>query len=178
VATAAYGYGISVTPMHIITAFSAVMNGGLYTPPTLVQDALGRKTRRIISHQTSMDMRKLLRDVVIYGSAKKANIEGYDIAGKTGTANKLDENGHYVKGKNVTSFVSTFPVSDPQYALMVIIDSPHPLKETYGFVTSGWNAVPTGANIIKRIAPQLGVKPNFDIDTQRENILKSLSQKN
>ena len=177
VATAAFGYGISVTPIHIITAFSSILNGGLYTPPTLVSEESHRKTRRVISHQTSMDMRKLLRDVVIYGSAKKANIEGYEIAGKTGTANKLDENGHYVKGKNVTSFVSAFPVTDPQYALMVIIDSPKPLKETYGFVTSGWNAVPTGANIIKRIAPQLGVRPNFDVDTQRENILKNMQKK-
>jgi cell division protein FtsI (penicillin-binding protein 3) len=163
--------------MHIITAFSSILNGGLYTPPTLVQEAHNRKTRRVISHQTSMDMRKLLRDVVIYGSAKKANIDGYEIAGKTGTANKLDENGRYIKGKNITSFVSAFPITNPQYALMVIIDSPKPLKETYGFVTSGWNAVPTGANIIKRIAPQLGVKPNFDVDTQRENILKNLTKK-
>lgn len=177
VATCAFGYGISATPMHIITAFSSILNGGLYTPPTLIQEARNRKTRRVISHQTSMDMRKLLRDVVIYGSAKKANIDGYELAGKTGTANKLDENGRYIKGKNITSFVTAFPISDPQYAVMVIIDSPHALKETYGFVTSGWNAVPTGANIIKRIAPQLGVKPNFDVDTQRENILKNLTKK-
>ena len=173
VATTAFGYGISVTPIHIITAFSAILNGGLYTPPTLIQEHSERKTRRVISHQTSMDMRKLLRDVVIFGSAKKANIDGYEIAGKTGTANKLGKNGRYIQGQSMTSFVSAFPVSDPKYAVMVILDYPKALKETFGFVTSGWNAVPTGANIINRIAPQLNVQPNFDIDTQREKILKN-----
>lgn len=178
VATTAYGYGISVTPMHIITAFSAVLNGGLYTPPTLTQEALNRKTRRVISNQTSMDMRRLLRDVVIYGSAKNANIDGYEVAGKTGTANKLDINGRYIKGKNVTSFVSAFPVSNPQYALMVILDAPQATKETFGFVTSGWNAVPTGAKIITRIAPQLNVKPTFSLEVQQQKVLKKYGIKN
>ncbi|MBR1373911.1 penicillin-binding protein 2 [bacterium] len=173
VATAAYGYGISVTPIHIITAFSAVLNGGLYTPPTLTQENTFRKTRRVISKQTSMDMRKLLRDVVIYGSGKNANVPGYDVAGKTGSANKLDKNGRYIQGQNITSFVSAFPITDPKYSVMVVMDYPKPLKETYGFVTSGWNSVPTGGKIISRIAPQLNVRPNFDVDTQREKILKN-----
>lgn len=172
VATTAYGYGISVTPMHIITAFSAILNGGIYTPPTLISENSQRESKRIISKQTSLDMRKLLRDVVIYGSGKNANIDGYEVAGKTGTANKIVD-GRYIKGKNVTSFVSAFPSSDPKYALMVIIDDPKPIKETFGFVTSGWNACPTGGNIIKRIAPQLNIKPNFDIPTQRENVLEN-----
>ena len=177
VATTAYGYGISVTPIHIITAFSAVMNGGIYTPPTLLKNNNSRDSRRIISNQTSNDMRKLLRDVVIHGSAKNANIDGYDVAGKTGTANKIVD-GRYIKGKNVTSFVSTFPYTDPKYAVMVIIDDPKPIKETFGFVTSGWNACPTGGNIIKRIAPQLNVQPNFDLQTQRQSVLKNYSTSN
>ncbi len=177
VATTAYGYGISVTPIHIITAFSSILNGGIYTPPTLVFETNNRKSKRVISTQTSMDMRKLLRDVVIYGSGKNANIEGYEVAGKTGTANKL-ENGRYVKGKNVTSFVSAFPISDPKYALMVIIDSPKGLPETFNFVTSGWNACPTGGKIITRIAPTLNIAPNFDLQTQREKVLKNYGIKN
>lgn len=177
VATTAYGYGISVTPIHIITAFSSIMNGGIYTPPTLTAESSARKSRRVISTQTSMDMRKLLRDVVIYGSGKSANIDGYEVAGKTGTANKL-ENGRYVKGKNMTSFVSAFPISDPKYAVMVIIDSPKGLPETFNFVTSGWNACPTGGKIITRIAPKLNVAPNFDLQKQREKVLKSYGIKN
>lgn len=176
VATTAYGYGISVTPMHIITAFSSILNGGIYTPPTLIAEADTRPKKRIISEQTSRDMRRLLRDVVIYGSGKNANIEGYEVAGKTGTANKIVD-GRYVKGKNVTSFVSAFPSSNPKYALMVIIDDPKPIKETYGFVTSGWNACPTGGNIISRIAPQLNIRPNFDIAVQKEKVLQNYSKK-
>lgn len=81
-----------------------------------------------------MDMRKLLRDVVIYGSAKNANIDGYEVAGKTGTANKIEQ-GRYVKGKNMTSFVAAFPISAPKYAMIVVLDSPKSLKETFGFNT-------------------------------------------
>lgn len=178
VATTAYGYGISVTPIHIITAFSAILNGGIYTPPTLISEAQNRKSKRVISTQTSMDMRKLLRDVVIYGSGKNANIDGYEVAGKTGTANKIDKNGRYIKGVNMTSFVSAFPISDPKYALMVIIDSPKGLPETFNFVTSGWNACPTGGKIITRIAPKLNIAPNFDLQTQRAKVLKSYGIKN
>ena len=177
VATTAYGYGISVTPIHIITAFSSVLNGGIYTPPTVIAENNTRDSKRVVSNQTSMDMRKLLRDVVIYGSGKNANIDGYEVLGKTGTANKI-VNGRYIKGKNVTSFVSAFPASNPKYALMVIIDDPKPLKETYGFVTSGWNACPTGGKIIARVAPQLNVMPNFDLDVQRENVLENFGIKN
>ncbi len=177
VATTAYGYGISVTPMHIITAFSSILNGGIYTAPTLIKENDNREKKRVISRQTSLDMRKLLRDVVIEGSGKNANIPGYEVAGKTGTANKIVD-GKYIKGKNVTSFVAAFPASDPKYSLMVIIDDPKPLKETFGFVTSGWNACPTGGKIISRVAPQLNVRPNFDIAVQRENVLENYGIKN
>jgi len=177
VATTAYGYGISVTPIHIITAFSSILNGGIYTPPTVVRENKFRESKRVVSNQTSMDMRKLLREVVIQGSGKNANIDGYEVLGKTGTANKI-VNGRYIKGKNVTSFVSAFPASNPKYALMVIIDDPKPIKETYGFVTSGWNACPTGGKIIARVAPQLNVQPNFDVSIQREKVLKNFGIKN
>ncbi len=170
VATTAYGYGISVTPIHILTAFAAIMNGGIYTQPTLIADGAPRQSRRVISTQTSMDMRKLLRDVVIYGSAKNANVEGYEVAGKTGTANKI-ENGRYIRGKNMASFVAAFPISNPRYALIVVIDSPKPIKETFNFTTSGWNAVPISGNIITKIAPQLNIQPNFDLETQKQHVL-------
>lgn len=172
VATTAYGYGISVTPIHILTAFSAVLNGGIYTPPTLINETAPRTSRRVISTQTSMDMRRLLRDVVIYGSAKKANIDGYEVAGKTGTANKIEQ-GKYVRGKNMASFVAAFPVSDPKYALIVVIDAPKGTKETFNFTTSGWNAVPTGGEIIAKIAPQLNIQPNFDLETQKMKVLSN-----
>jgi len=165
VATVAYGYGIAVTPLHVITAFSAVMNGGIYNPPSLLKNA--RKTdqgRRVISFATSKSMRKLLRAVVTEGSGKKANVAGYEVAGKTGTANKLSAHGGYQDKKVMTTFVSTFPSSNPRYALLVMMDDPKVTKETHGFTTSGWNAVPTAEKIIEAIAPQLNVKANYHPD--------------
>jgi cell division protein FtsI (penicillin-binding protein 3) len=113
-------------------------------------------------------MRRLLRDVVIYGSGKRANVEGYQVVGKTGTANKLI-NGRYKERVVMTSFLSAFPASDPKYALLVVFDEPKVTKEAL-FVTSGWNAVPTGGRIIAAIAPQLNLQADFDLDKQRQNV--------
>jgi cell division protein FtsI (penicillin-binding protein 3) len=114
-------------------------------------------------------MRHLLRDVAVYGSAKRANVPGYQVIGKTGTANKL-VNGHYKDKVVMTSFLSAFPMNNPQYALLVVMDAPKATKETWGFVTSGWNAVPTGGRIIEAIAPQLNIQADFDIEKQRQNV--------
>lgn len=166
-ATVSYGYGISVTPLHIITAFSSVVNGGIYHKPTLVKtDNLKDAGHRVISYETSKSMRELLRLVVTEGSGKRANVTGYEVAGKTGTANKL-VNGKYIDKKVMTTFVSTFPASNPEYSLLIMLDEPKSTKETWGFVTSGWNTVPTANKIITAIAPQLNVKANFDLDEAR-----------
>lgn len=167
-ATVGYGYGISITPLHLVSAFSAVVNGGIYHSPTLIKDNPNQETHRVVSFNTSKQMRKLLRGVVTDGSGKRANVLGYEVAGKTGTANKL-VNGHYVDKKVMTSFLATFPASNPQYALFMVMDEPKPLKETWGFVTSGWNTVPTAGKIIATIAPQLNIKANYDLDEQRRN---------
>lgn len=113
-------------------------------------------------------MRGLLRGVVVEGSGKRANVLGYEVAGKTGTANKL-VNGKYVNKKVMTSFVGTFPASNPRYALLLMMDEPKATKETWGFVTSGWNTVPTAGKIISAIAPQLNIKANYDLDEMRRN---------
>lgn len=168
-ATVSYGYGISVTPLHLISAFSALMNGGIYNYPTIIANSQKEAPRRVISERTSEQMRHLLRDVVIYGSGKKADVAGYQVAGKTGTANKL-VNGRYIDKKVMTSFLSAFPASNPKYALLVVMDEPKGSKKTWGFVTSGWNAVPTGGKIISAIAPQLNIPTDFDVDKQRQNI--------
>lgn len=165
-ATIAYGYGLSVTPLHLATAFSAVVNGGIYHTPSVILHDKANEGRRVMSLKTSKEMRNLLRGVVVEGSGKRANVLGYEVAGKTGTANKL-VNGRYVNKKVMTSFLGTFPASNPQYTLMLMMDEPQPLKETWGFVTSGWNTVPTAGNIIRAIAPQLNVKANYDLDEMR-----------
>ena len=164
IATIGYGYGISVTPMHIISAYSAMINGGIYYNPTLVKNSsISKKGIRIISDNTSKHMRKLMRAVVTKGSGKKADVLGYDVGGKTGTANKLVD-GRYDNKTVVTTFVSAFPISNPQYALLVMMDSPKRMKETYGYNTAGWNSVPAASEIISAIAPQLNIQANYDLD--------------
>ena len=169
IATVSYGHGISVTPLHIITAFSALVNGGIYHTPTLIKSDTPKVSKRVISELTSEQMRQMLRDVVLDGTGKKAEVTGYEVGGKTGTANKATK-GSYAQTRVTNSFVSTFPTSNPKYALLVIIDEPQPTKETFGYRTAGWNAVPTSGKIIAQIAPQLGLKANFDIETQRAHI--------
>ena len=164
VATIGYGYGISISPLHIISAYAAIVNGGIYFNPTIIHKDKPGTGIRVISNNTSKQMRKLMRAVVTHGSGKKANILGYEVGGKTGTANKLDQDGKYARKKVRTTFISAFPISNPKYALLVMLDEPKAIKETWGFTTSGWNAVPTGAEIITAIAPQLNVPANYDLN--------------
>ncbi len=164
IATIGYGYGISITPLHIISAYSAMVNGGIYYNPTLVKNSpIDKQGFRVISDNTSKQMRKLMRAVVTKGSGKKADVLGYDVGGKTGTSDKLVNN-KYDKKTVLTTFVSAFPISNPQYALLVMMDSPKRLKETLGQNTAGWNAVPTANEIIKSVAPQLNIQANYDLD--------------
>lgn len=172
-ATIGYGYGISISPLHLVSAFSSVVNGGTYYAPTLIKDNPNTESHRTLSFNTSQQMRKLLRGVVVEGSGKRANIAGYEVAGKTGTAQKL-VNGRYIDKKVMTSFLATFPVSEPKYALFLMMDEPKALKETWGFVTSGWNTVPTAGKIITAIAPQLNLPANTDLrESRRSRIIEA-----
>ena len=168
IATVAYGYGIAVSPLHVITGYAAVVNGGIYHSPSLIKNnAKGKEGHRVISFNTSKAMRKLMRLVVTDGSGKRSNVPGYEVGGKTGTANKLSAQGKYVDKKVRTTFVSAFPISNPKYALIVMMDEPKALKETWGFTAAGWNVVPTASKIITAIAPQLNLKANYDLDELR-----------
>lgn len=159
-ATAAYGYGLAVTPLHVAAATAALVNGGVYHAPTLVSK---RNTdeitgERVISEKTSEIMRAIMRLVVTEGSGRRANVPGYEVGGKTGSAQKLAK-GKYVENNLRTSFVSAFPMDNPQYVLMVMMEAPQRIKETYHFNTAAWNAVPTAERIISAVAPQLGITP-------------------
>lgn len=170
-ATVAYGYGVSVTPLHIISAFAAVVNGGIYHAPTLLKKEEHTGVR-VMSSKSSETMRNLLRSVVTKGSGKRANVTGYEVAGKTGTANKL-VNGKYIEKKVMTTFVATFPISKPKYALFLMMDEPKSSKATFGFATSGWNTVPTSGEIIEAIAPQLNIKANYDLEDKRRKTIEA-----
>ena len=160
--TVSYGHGISVSPMHLIQAIAAVAGDGALRPITLIKDGAKNKPEgpRLLSADTVMHMRDLLRLVVLYGTGKTANIAGYDVGGKTGTAEK-NVNGVYLHNAKVTSFVSVFPVNHPHYAILVMVDDPKGNKATHGFATGGWISAPVVGRMVQRMAPLLAMRPDF-----------------
>jgi cell division protein FtsI (penicillin-binding protein 3) len=163
--TIAFGHGISVSPMHIVSGVSALANGGQFVPATVLKRARGEAVpaRRVVSPEVSREMNRLFRLVVQKGTARKADVPGYPVGGKTGTAEQV-KNGRYAEKILLSSFVGIFPTDAPQYAILVIIDDPHGTKETAGYATGGWTAAPAVSRIVERIAPMLGVKPRLDGD--------------
>ena len=158
--TIAFGHGISISPLHLATGIAAVINGGLLVQPTLVKREPGEPvpSERVISQKTSQQIRQLMRLVVEEGTGKQAEAPGYLVGGKTGTAEKVGVGG-YKKKALLSSFVSAFPINDPRYVVITMIDEPKGTKETYGYATAGWTAAPVAGRVITRIAPVLGVAP-------------------
>jgi cell division protein FtsI (penicillin-binding protein 3) len=156
--TISYGHGIAVNPVQVVAATSAMVNGGTLFHPTLVKLKPGEtpKGARAISPETSEKMRRLLRLVVEKGTGGKADVPGYPVGGKTGTAEKPAAGG-YAETSLLTSFVAAFPAAKPDYVVVVILDEPKPTKDTFGFATAGWTAAPTAGKVIARIAPLLNV---------------------
>jgi cell division protein FtsI (penicillin-binding protein 3) len=159
-ATIGFGQGISVAPLSFVTAAAQVVNGGRRISATFVkQESRDLRGEQVISPETSETMRGLLRYVVTNGSGKKADIPGYDVGGKTGSAQVPGPHGRYIPHALRTSFYGVFPVHNPRYVVYVLMDQPHGTKETGGFALAGWTAAPTVGRVIQRIAPLLGV-PN------------------
>jgi len=161
-ATIAYGQGISVNPLGFAAAAAAVVNGGTLITPTFLKRDTPQNGERVISEETSKTMRGLLRLVVTNGTGGKADIPGYDVGGKTGTAEKPD-NGSYARHRLISSFVGVFPISDPQYLVFIMMDEPKGNKASFGFATGGWTAAPAVGRVIARIGPLLGVRRNDTI---------------
>jgi cell division protein FtsI (penicillin-binding protein 3) len=161
--TIAFGHGISVTPVQLVSAISAIADGGILRPATLIKRPDGDVPAgvRVISPETSDTMRRLMRLVVTGGTAKTfANVPGYLVGGKTGTAEKIMLNGGYAKKHaNLSSFVGVFPMTDPRYAVFVTIDEPHGNKQSAGYETGGWIAAPGVARVISSMGPLLGIPP-------------------
>jgi cell division protein FtsI (penicillin-binding protein 3) len=172
VMTIAFGHGIAVTPLHMITATAAIINGGILHQPTMLKVKAGTPVagERVISAKTSELMRKLMRLVVEFGTAKLAAAPGYVVGGKTGTAEK-NLHGHYEEKKLLSSFIGAFPINDPQYVIFTLVDEPHGNKESHGYATAGWTVAPATSRIIQRIAPLLGVAP---VDENSPELIKSL----
>jgi len=167
--TNSFGYGISVTPVHIITAVSAMVNGGILRPATIIATDKPAEGVRVLSEENSKKMRKMLRYVVLEGTGKWADVAGYEVGGKTGTAEKV-VGGKYDKKTVRATFVSVFPCSNPKYAMLVMLDEPKAEAGVRGR-TAGANAVPATKRILEKIAPQLNVVPDFAINSAREAVL-------
>jgi cell division protein FtsI (penicillin-binding protein 3) len=159
--TVSYGHGIAVTPLHLASAYAALVNGGTWRPATLLKVQGGRvaKGRRVFSTEASRTMQAMLRLVVTHGTGKRAEAPGYRIGGKTGTAEKPD-GGRYNRSALVTTFAGAFPMDDPRYVVVAMLDEPKGTKDTYGFRSAGWTTAPVVANVVMRIGPVLGVAPS------------------
>jgi cell division protein FtsI (penicillin-binding protein 3) len=162
-ATAAFGHGFAVQPLQGLSVVADLINGGMSIPPTFLKRTKEEAevlSHRIIKPETSEKMRYLFRLNVKEGTGTKADVLGYRVGGKTGTAEKVIH-GRYSKDKSLATFIGAFPMEKPKYAIFVMLDEPQATPETFGFATAGWNAVPTAAKIIERVAPLLGVAPVF-----------------
>ncbi len=172
--TISYGQGIAVTPVHLAAAYAAMVNGGLRVQPTLLNDvALPTEDDRVISESTSYALRDMLRQVVVRGTASLGDVEGYEVGGKTGSADKPNPQGAYYEDKVIGTFAAAFPMNNPQYVLVVSLDEPNIDVLGEERRTAGWTAVPVAAEIIRRIAPLLGLRPNAGNETPQTPILLS-----
>jgi cell division protein FtsI (penicillin-binding protein 3) len=170
--TVAFGHGISVSPLQMATAVSAVVNGGVLHRATLIKHPAGYAPlgQQVLSAQTSEDMRRLLRLVVERGTGKLANAPGYLVGGKTGTAEKVS-GARYDRKQLLSSFIGAFPITDPRYLVMISIDEPHGNKQSAGFATGGWAAAPGVSRVVQRMAPLMGIQP---LDEDSPEIRRSL----
>jgi cell division protein FtsI (penicillin-binding protein 3) len=160
--TTSYGHGMSVSPMHLAVAYSALANDGVLLPPTLLKRDKIPEGTRIVSAKTAAIAASMLRQVVARGTASLGDVEGYEVGGKTGTADKVRRGGGYDKGKNINTFAAMFPVSDPQYVLVVTLDEASENTGPKPRRTAGWTTVPVAAEVIRRVAPLLGLRPQIE----------------
>ena len=162
--TVGFGHGIAVSPLHVVSGTATLADGGVKLNPTILAvdpDAPPRVGVRVMQQQTSDTIRKLMRLVVTDGYGKPANIPGYFVGGKTGTAEKVG--GHrYRKHANVSAFMSVFPMNSPRYAVYFMLDEPHGNKSTGGFSTAGAVSAPAAGRVIAKIAPMLGLLPDTE----------------
>ena len=160
--TISYGHGLSATPLHLAAGYASIANGGYRVKPTLLVDQPVQKTDRVMSASVAEASLKMLRKVVTEGTASMAEVEGYAVAGKTGTADKPGPQGAYEEDKVIGTFASIFPAYDPKYVLVVALDEAEDRSGDEPRRTAGWTAVPVSAEIIGRIAPLLGLAPRYE----------------
>ncbi len=160
--TISYGHGLSASPLHLAAAYASIINGGTRIRPTILRTDKVQTGERIVSEKTSAQMRSMLRQVVVRGTASLGDVPGYSVAGKTGTADKPKPSGGYYDDKVITTFASFFPSYDPKYVLIVTLDEPVETSGDEPRRTAGWTSVPVAAEMIRRVAPMLGLRPEVE----------------
>ncbi len=161
--TISYGHGLSSSPVHLAAGYASVLNGGTRVEPTLLRRDAAVTGPRIVSEAVSARARTMLRQVVTRGTASFGEVPGYAVGGKTGTADKPRATGGYYDDKVIATFASVFPADDPQYVLIVTLDEPSENSGDEPRRTAGWTAVPVAAEMIRRTAPLLGLRPDVDM---------------
>jgi cell division protein FtsI (penicillin-binding protein 3) len=171
--TISFGHGMSVTPLHMATGVSAMVNGGMLRQSTILKrpDNYVPSGQQVVSPRTSEDIRRLMRLVVEQGTGTMAAAPGYVVGGKTGTAEKVSGKG-YARKALLSSFIAAFPMQDPRYLVLVMVDEPHGTKKTFGYATGGWVAAPVISRVVTRAAPLLGVKPVDENTPEIKSVLR------
>lgn len=174
VMTSGYGHGVAITPLHLASAYAALVNGGIWRPATLMRADRPPAGRRIYSEETSRRMRQLLRLIVLQGTGKRGEAPGFRVGGKTGTAEK-SSGGGYSKKVNVSTFAAAFPMDNPRYVVIAMLDAPKGTADTYGFTSAAWTAAPVVSRVISRAGPLLGVIPSDGRDIDVSDLLPLIS---
>ena len=164
--TISYGHGLSSSPVHLAAGYASLLNGGTRVEPTLLRRTEPVLGPRVVSEAVSARSRDMLRQVVSRGTASFGEVPGYNVGGKTGTADKPRPQGGYYDDRVIATFASVFPADDPQYVLVVTLDEPSENSGAEPRRTAGWTAVPIAAEIIRRVAPLLGLRPQVDSPAQ------------
>jgi cell division protein FtsI (penicillin-binding protein 3) len=158
--TVGFGHGLAITPLQLVNGVAAVVNGGVLRPARLEyrEEDDSQSGKPVLASRTSKQMRALMRQVVLHGTGTKADVPGYKVGGKTGTAEKL-VHGHYIENARISSFIGAFPIDAPRYLLLAMLDEPKGNRSTANYATGGWVAAPVVARLVRHMAPLLGIPP-------------------
>ncbi|MEM1362338.1 MAG: penicillin-binding protein 2 [Pseudomonadota bacterium] len=160
--TISYGHGLSTSPVHLAAGYASLLNGGTKVDPTLLRQTGRTLGPRVVSEETSRAARDMLRQVVSRGTASFGEVPGYAVGGKTGTADKPKPRGGYYRDRVLATFASAFPAHDPKYVVIVTLDEGKTQILGKERRTAGWIAVPVAAELIRRAAPLLGIRPEIE----------------
>lgn len=169
--TVSYGHGIAVTPLHLASAYAAMVNGGVWRPATLrkLEPGAAPKGRRVFKASTSSRMRQLLRMIAVYGTGKNADAPGFRVGGKTGSAEKPGSGG-YRETSLVSTFAAAFPMDKPRFVVIAMLDEPKGTTASSFQRTASWNAAPIVGRLVPRIGPVMGVRPDMSRDIDMSDL--------